>query len=97
MKRILPVLFLLILCNLSSQEIKSPSEFLGYELGTRFTFHHKFEDYYQYLSDAARDRVQLNEYGKTNEGRALLLAYISTPENMVNLEEIRIENLKSTN
>jgi len=96
MKRILPALFLLAVCNLSSQEIKSPSEFLGYELGTRFTFHHRVVDYYQYLSDATQDRVQLNEYGKTNEERPLLLAYVSSPGNMQNLEEIRKEHLKST-
>ena len=91
------MLFLLITFNFSAQEIKSPSEFLGYELGSRFTFHHQVVDYYQYLSDVAKDRVQLIEYGKTNEGRSLLLAYVSSAENMQNLEEIRKEHLKRTN
>src|SRR5210317_810807 len=97
MKRILPMLLLLISFNFNAQEIKSPSEFLGYELGTRFTYHHQVADYYHYLSDGAKDRVQLIEYGKTNEGRSLLLAYVSSAENMQNLEEIRKEHLKSTN
>ena len=89
MKRILPTLYLLITFNLIAQDIKSPSEFLGYELGTRFTLHHQVVDYYQYLSNIAKDRMQLYEYGKTNEQRPLLLAYISSPDNMQKLEEIR--------
>ncbi|MEP0132860.1 MAG: M14 family metallopeptidase [Eudoraea sp.] len=96
MKLLLPVLSLFITLSLSAQELKSPSEFLGYELGTRFTRHHQVVDYYQYLSEAAKDRVQLNEYGKTNENRPLLLAYISSTANMENLEAIREEHLKST-
>ncbi|WP_297704304.1 M14 metallopeptidase family protein [uncultured Eudoraea sp.] len=96
MKRILPVLVLLITIALSAQELKSPSEFLGYELGTQFTRHHQVVDYYQYLSVAAKDRMQINEYGKTNEQRPLLLAYLSSSANMENLEAIRKEHLNST-
>ena len=78
------------------QELKSPSEFLGYELGSEFTRHHQVVDYYQYLAEAVSDRMQLTEYGQTNERRPLILAYISSKENMQNLEEIRNEHLKST-
>ncbi len=83
-------------CIMSSQELKSPSEFLGYELGTQFTRHHHVVDYYEYVAKTASDRVQLHEYGKTNEGRPLLLAYVSSVSNMQNLEHIRTEHLKST-
>ncbi len=79
-----------------SQSIKSPSEFLGYELGTAFTRHHEVVDYYHYLASEAADRVQLTEYGKTNERRPLMLAYVSSAENIKNLETIRTEHLKST-
>lgn len=79
-----------------SQAIKSPSEFLGYELGTQFTRHNEVVDYYQYVVSAASDRVQLQEYGKTNERRPLLLAIVSSAENIKNLETIRTEHLKST-
>jgi hypothetical protein len=79
-----------------SQSIKSPSEFLGYELGTQFTRHHEVVDYYQYVANAAADRVQVKEYGTTNERRPLLLAFISSAENIKNLETIRTEHLKST-
>ena len=73
MKPLLAVLSLIITLSLNAQELKSPSEFLGYELGTRFTRHHQVVDYYQYLSEAAKDRVKLNEYGKTNRDRGIRL------------------------
>ena len=79
-----------------SQDLKSPSEFLGYELGSEFTRHHEVVDYYKYLAQAVPDRMQLTEYGQTNERRPLLLAYLSSKENMRNLEQIRTEHLEST-
>ncbi|MBT8263827.1 MAG: zinc carboxypeptidase, partial [Muriicola sp.] len=96
MKKQLLFLVLLVSFSLQAQEIKSPSEFLGYELGTQFTRHHEVVDYYQYLAEAASDRIQLTEYGKTNERRPLLLTYVSSAANMQNLEAIRSEHLKST-
>ena len=41
--------------------------------------------------------VKLQQYGETNEGRPLLLAFISTAENMQNLETIRMNNLRLAN
>ncbi|TAI48248.1 M14 family metallopeptidase [Flagellimonas allohymeniacidonis] len=95
MKRLLLVSFCLISFSLSSQNIKSPSEFFGYELGTEFTRHHEVVDYYTYLAQQAPERVQLTSYGKTNERRPLLLVYVSSPENISDLENIRKEHLKS--
>lgn len=79
-----------------AQTIKTPSEFLGYELGTEFSRHHEVVDYYNYLAASVPSQVQLVEYGKTNERRSLILAYLSSPENMKNLEQIRTEHLKNT-
>lgn len=92
------LLFTAFLFTLSatSQQLKSPSEFLGYELGTEFTRHHEVVDYYEYLAEAAPNRVKLTVYGQTNERRPLLLAYVSNAENMANLENIRQEHLKDT-
>lgn len=81
----------------TAQNLKSPSEFHGYELGTQFTRHHEVVDYYEYLADSDKARVKLIEYGQTNERRPLLLAFISTAENMQNLEVIREEHLKAIN
>ncbi len=94
-KLLLSILFLSVSIGIA-QELKSPSEFLGYDLGTQFTRHHEVVDYYQYLASVAPDRMQLQEYGKTNERRPLLLAYISSADNMKNLETIRKEHLKNT-
>ena len=96
MKKFLLVSALLFSFIVLAQEIKSPSEFLGYELGTQFTRHHEVVDYYQYLAATVSDRVQLEEYGKTNERRSLVLSYITSASNMKNLEEIRLEHLKNT-
>ncbi|MEJ1222210.1 M14 family zinc carboxypeptidase [Sediminicola sp. 1XM1-17] len=96
MKQILLAAYFFFSFFAISQEIKSPSEFLGYELGTQFTRHHEVVDYYEYLADVASDRVQLTTYGKTNERRPLLLAYVSSADNINNLESIRKEHLKST-
>ncbi|WP_036383314.1 M14 family metallopeptidase [Muricauda sp. MAR_2010_75] len=80
----------------ASAQLLSPSEFLGYELGSQFTRHHEVVDYYEYLANEAPDRVKLTVYGKTNERRPLLLAYVSSAENISNLENIRQEHLKDT-
>ncbi len=94
----LSLLAIILLCTKigTSQDLQSPSEFLGYELGTQFTRHSQVVDYYEYLSKVAPERVVLQEYGMTNERRPLLLAYVSSAENIRNLESIRLEHLKST-
>ncbi|SHI45490.1 Zinc carboxypeptidase [Arenibacter nanhaiticus] len=96
MKNLFIVLILLISTFGISQTISSPSEFLGYELGSEFTRHHEVVDYFNHISKNASDRVKLIEYGKTNERRPLLLAYISSAENIDNIEDIRSEHLKAT-
>lgn len=78
-----------------SQTLKSPAEFLGYELGTKFTRHHKVVDYFLYVSQNYGS-VQLEKYGETNEQRPLYVSYISSEENIKNLEQIRQDNLKRT-
>lgn len=79
--------------NLYAQKIQSPSEFLGYNLGERFTPHHRVVDYYRYLATAS-DNIKLEEYGKTNEGRPLLIAIVASADNIGKVEEIRKNNLR---
>ncbi|MFT6868805.1 MAG: hypothetical protein ACJA2L_000043 [Polaribacter sp.] len=81
--------------NIFAQEIQSPQEFLGYEIGDRFTRHHKVVDYFKYVSSTLSN-VKLEKYGETNEHRPLYVAYISSEENINNLEEIRTSNLSQT-
>ncbi len=78
-----------------SQQIKSPSDFLGYELGNKFTRHHQVVDYFEYLSKSSK-LVKITPYGLTNEGRKLNLIFISTEENLNKLELIRKNHLQNT-
>lgn len=92
---LLLVAFLATLASIS-QNVKSPSEFLGYELGTRFSRHHQVTDYYKHVAAAMPNQVKLVPYGYTNEGRELMVVYVSSAQNMADLENIRQEHLKAT-
>ena len=74
--------------------VPSPDAFLGYALGSHFTPHDKIVAYFRQVAVAAPDRMLLASYGKTYEGRPLLLAYIASPENLRRLEAIRLNNLR---
>ena len=88
-------LFLISIITLTSQNLKSPSDFLGYELGSRFTRHHLVIDYFKEISNKSTN-VKLIKYGETNEFRPLYVSFISSEENIKNLETIRENNLKRT-
>ncbi len=95
MKKFVLSLFF-ILPFVTNAQLKSPSEFLGYELGSEFTRHHQVLDYYEYLAEQEPNRMVLQDYGTTNERRRLVLAYVSSANNMGQLENIRTEHLKNT-
>lgn len=84
----------LILVHTTFSQVKSPEEFLGYRIGTRFTPHWKIVSYFQYVAAAAPSIMKLQQYGETNEHRPLYLAFLSSAENMSNLEAIRLNNLR---
>ncbi len=86
---------LILLLNAQAQEIKSPEQFLGYELGTQFTLHHQALDYFKYVAENS-DYARYQSYGKTNEGRELAVTFISTPDNLSDLEQLRKNNLINT-
>ena len=91
--------FSFILLFISSSlfaQVKSPDEFLGYPLGSRFTPHYKIVNYFNQAASAMPQMMKLEKYGETNEGRDLLLAFVSSPENMAKLDEIRKNNLRLT-
>lgn len=81
--------------SIFAQTIQSPSDFLGYEIGSRFTRHHKVVDYFKYVSKTLSN-VSLEKYGETNENRPLYLSYISSQANINNLEKIKQNNLSQT-
>ncbi len=95
-KVLLSVLFISFFVAGNTQ-LKSPEDFLGYKIGTRYTPHFKIVNYFNYVAAAMPSMVKLQQYGETNEGRPLLLTFISSAENMKNLEPIRMNNLRLAN
>lgn len=82
-------------CLVKAQKLLSPKEFLGYELGDRFTRHHRVMDYFRHVAEVIPN-VELREYGETYEHRPLVFAVVTSPDNFKNLELIRTNNLKRT-
>lgn len=74
-------------------QLQSPDQFLPHALGDNFTPHHLLVDYFEHVA-ANSDWVQVQRYGYTNEDRPLMVAFISTPENLARLEAIRENNLR---
>jgi len=68
--------------------IPTPASFLGYKIGQNMTLHHELEGYLKAVAQAS-DRVTYGTYGKTNEGRDLILLTITSPENHARIGEIR--------
>lgn len=89
---ILSFLWLVLSLFAVQAQVKSPDAFLGYPLGTQFTPHYRIMAYFRYLADADNN-IQLISYGKTYENRELLVAVVSSKENMKHLEQIRKNNL----
>lgn len=91
MKNVL-LLTLLFVGNILTGQLKSPNDFLPTKYGEAMTPHHEVVAYVNYVA-ANSNRVKMIEYGRTNEDRPLILLFISTPENLANLEDIRQTNL----
>lgn len=92
--KILFILILILTAKLGFTQTKSPSEFLGYELGERFTRHFQVINYFNHVTDN-NSNIKFIKYGETYENKPLHLAIITSPKNFSKLEEIRINHLKS--
>jgi hypothetical protein len=79
----------------AAQKLLSPSEFLGYELGDRFTAHYRMVDYFKHVDELSAS-VELRKYGETFEHRPLIYAIVGSPENIKEIERIRTDNLRRT-
>jgi len=94
MTKFLTSLVLLISISINAQ-LQSPADYLGYDLGTEFSRHADVVHYFEHVA-AESDMVLYNSYGKTNERRPLTYAIVSSPKNLANIENIRLDNLKNT-
>ncbi|MEO8772916.1 MAG: M14 metallopeptidase family protein [Gelidibacter sp.] len=92
-------LFVFVLLSTSfiskAQHLQTPSDFLGYQLGTEFSRHHQVVDYFKMVASQMPNQVKLEKYGETNERRPLYTAIISSEENIKNIEAIRKNHLKN--
>ena len=77
-----------------AQNLKSPSEFLGYEIGTEFSRHNQVVDYFEYVTEKMNENVILKYYGETYERRPLVYAILSSKKNINEIEKIRLANLE---
>jgi uncharacterized membrane protein len=74
----------------SAANVPTPESVLGFRVGADFklaTFEQSM-DYFRKL-DAASDRIELQEVGTTSFGRTMVVALISSPENLRNVERYR--------
>ena len=86
---------LLIFFSLSvSAQLQSPSEFLGYEIGTEFSRHADVVNYFGHVAENS-NMVTYDSYGKSNERRPLTYAIVTSEANMANIDKIRRDNLKN--
>ena len=76
-------------------DLPSPEAYLGYSLGERFTVYARAVAYFEALA-AASDRVVLNRYGETYEGRPLINVILTSAANQGQLEELRQRHLRLT-
>jgi hypothetical protein len=70
--------------------LPTPEAVLGFRIGTekKLADYHQMIDYLRKL-DAASERMQLENLGKTTEGNDFMMAIISSPANLRQLEEWR--------
>lgn len=66
----------------------TPQSVLGWEVGTWHVRHDQLLQWFQTVAEKS-PRVKLETYGYTHEQRPLLLATISSPENLARIDQIR--------
>jgi len=76
------------------QNILSPEEFYGYKMGAdrKLARWDKITEYFWHLGNSPR--VKVSEIGKTTDGNPFLVACISSPDNIKNIEKLRETSLK---
>ena len=71
--------------------VPRPDQLLGYPVGTWHTQYAWQEKVLLGIADAAKDRVRVEEIGKTAEKRTMRLYVVSSPENIARLDQIRAD------
>ena len=72
--------------------IPTPQQFLGYEIGSRYTRHDQLVAYFNELAKHS-DKIKVEEIGRSYEGRPLLIATVTSAQNLQNLEALRRQHV----
>ncbi|HVH39429.1 MAG TPA: M14 metallopeptidase family protein [Gemmatimonadaceae bacterium] len=70
--------------------VPKPAQSLGYEVGEKFTPHHRIVRYIEQLA-ATSPRVRVDTLGVTAEGREVVMAIISAERNIARLDAIKAD------
>ena len=76
----------------AAQNLRSPTDFLGYELGEQFTPHHRVLEYARHVAEASPYATWM-PYGESVERRTLGVVVLATPERLAQLETVRARHL----
>jgi len=68
--------------------IPTPSQFLGYEIGSRYTRHDQLVANFEELARHS-DKIKVERIGSSYEGRPLLIATVTSAQNQQQLETLR--------
>ncbi|RKN80388.1 M14 family metallopeptidase [Ulvibacterium marinum] len=77
------------------EDIPTPKEIIGHEVGEWHVTHDKLMFYMRTLAEAS-ERITIESRGETFEGRPILLLTVTSAKNHRNLEKIRQEHLALT-
>src|SRR5262249_37760066 len=85
-----PHIAILITAALCPAAVPTPKQHFGFTPGDDFKLadYNEIISYFQKLTRAS-DRILLSEFGKTAMGKPMYIAYISSPENLKNLDRYR--------
>ncbi len=82
----------------SGQEITSPKEFFGFQMGAdrKLARWDKIVEYFN-LVEGQSDRMKVYNMGPSAEGHPFLIVLITSPENLANLDHLQMINKKISN
>jgi hypothetical protein len=71
--------------------VPKPDDLLGYGIGSWHTQYASQERVLLAIAGAAKDRVRVEEIGRSNEKRTMRLYIVSSPENIARLDQVRAD------
>lgn len=72
--------------------IPTPQQFLGYEIGSRYTRHDQLVAYFNELAKHS-DKIKVEQIGSSYEGRPLVIATVTSAQNQQQLETLRRQHV----